>query len=76
MKPQEILFSVGFNKKEAQVYLAALELGGATITDIAQKANMEIPEVLISSELEKMFGELKTFIFRHAKGLQRNNSCG
>ena len=40
MKPQEILFSVGFNKKEAQVYLAALELGGATITDIAQKAGL------------------------------------
>lgn len=40
MEPQEILFSVGFNKKEAQVYLAALELGGATITDIAQKAGL------------------------------------
>lgn len=40
MKPQEILSNIGFNKKEAQVYLAALELGGATITDIAQKAGL------------------------------------
>lgn len=40
MKPQEILFSIGFDKKEAQVYLSALELGGATITDIAQKAGL------------------------------------
>lgn len=40
MEFQEILLNIGFNKKEAQVYLSALELGGATITDIAQKAGL------------------------------------
>lgn len=40
MDLQNTLLNIGFNKKEAQVYLAALELGGATITDIAQKAGL------------------------------------
>lgn len=40
MEPRDVLLNLGFNKKEAQVYLAALELGEATITDIAQKANL------------------------------------
>lgn len=40
MNPLNTLFSIGFTKKEAAVYLAALELGEATITDIAEKAGL------------------------------------
>jgi HTH-type transcriptional regulator, sugar sensing transcriptional regulator len=40
MEIQNILLSIGFNRKEVQVYLAALELAEATITDIAQKAKI------------------------------------
>lgn len=40
MEPRDVLLNLGFNKKEAQVYLAALELGESTITDIAQKAGL------------------------------------
>lgn len=38
MEIKPILHQFGLNGKKADVYLAALELGGASVTDIAQKA--------------------------------------
>lgn len=40
MQIQKVIEQLGFSAKDAKVYLAALELGEAHISDIAQKANM------------------------------------
>lgn len=47
------LDKIGLNNKQANVYLALLELGEAKITDIAKQANLKRPTVyLIIAELE------------------------
>lgn len=49
------LQKIGLSEKQSAVYLAALELGEATITDIARKAELKRPTVyLIIEELEIM----------------------
>jgi len=37
----ETLLQMGLNEKEAKVYLACLELGGATIAEIAEKSGVK-----------------------------------
>ena len=42
MSLESKLFQLGLNQKQAKVYLAALELGKASITEIAKKAEKVI----------------------------------
>jgi len=46
----EILQQVGLSKRTAKVYLACLELGPASISDIAKKANIKRPTVYLAME--------------------------
>ncbi len=51
------LLSIGFSEKEIEVYLALLELGKGTVTEIARKAGINRPtayHVLASLELKKL----------------------
>ncbi len=51
------LISIGFSEKEIEVYLALLELGKGTVTQIARKAGINRPtayHVLASLELKKL----------------------
>ncbi|MBP6931750.1 MAG: helix-turn-helix domain-containing protein [Candidatus Pacebacteria bacterium] len=51
------LLSIGFSEKEIEVYLALLELGKGTVTQIARKAGINRPtayHVLASLELKKL----------------------
>lgn len=41
MEIREVLSQLGLDGKKADVYLAALELGGASVIDIAKKANIK-----------------------------------
>lgn len=43
MNPQEALKSIGLGEKEAAIYLAALELGQETVSQIAKKAGIKRP---------------------------------
>jgi len=54
MKPTDLV-QFGLNEKEAAVYLAALELGSATVQQIAQKAGLKRPTayVIIRSLIDK-----------------------
>ncbi len=40
MNPQQLLEKLGYHPHEAQVYLAALELGEATVSELAHRADM------------------------------------
>lgn len=54
MTPQEVLISFGLNEKESSVYLACLELGQDSITEISKKANVKRPTTyLIVESLHK-----------------------
>lgn len=61
------LLEFGLNEKEAAFYLAALELGRATLTDIAEKAsiNRTTGYLIVSSLGEK--GLVKTIIHKRKK---------
>jgi HTH-type transcriptional regulator, sugar sensing transcriptional regulator len=53
MEIQGVLESLGLNKKEAEVYLALLELGTASVQGIAQKAGVKRPTTyLILDDLQ------------------------
>jgi sugar-specific transcriptional regulator TrmB len=41
MEPKQILEQFGLTGRKADVYLAALELGGASVIDVARKANIK-----------------------------------
>ncbi|MDQ5931887.1 MAG: HTH-type transcriptional regulator, sugar sensing transcriptional regulator [Patescibacteria group bacterium] len=49
---KSLLKKLGFTEGEAAVYLAALELGGATVQDIAKKAN--VSRVTTYASIEKL----------------------
>ncbi len=54
MEINEVFHQIGLNEKEAQVYLALLELGSATVHPIANKANIKRPTTyLILDDLQK-----------------------
>ncbi|MFA6106174.1 MAG: helix-turn-helix domain-containing protein [Patescibacteria group bacterium] len=65
MISQKELIELGFNKKEAKVYLAILELGPGTATEISRKAGInrttsyDILESLASEGLVHLIGETK-----------------
>lgn len=58
------LKEAGFEKKEAEIYLAVLELGNATVSDISRKAG--IKRTTIYEYLEKLLGE--SLIHKTVKG--------
>lgn len=66
----ELLKKIGFNENKAQVYLACLELGSATATEIAKKANVlrttvyKILEELNNQGLVETDSKLYTKTFR------------
>jgi len=54
MEITEILEKIGLNQKEASVYLAALELGTATVESIARKAGTKRPTTyLVLDDLQR-----------------------
>lgn len=54
MTPQEVLNSLGLNQKESAVYLACLELGQESITEISKKAGVKRPTTyLVLDSLQK-----------------------
>jgi len=65
MISQKELIELGFSKREAKVYLALLELGSSTATEIARKAainrttSYDILESLTSEGLVHLIGETK-----------------
>ncbi|MFA6171419.1 MAG: helix-turn-helix domain-containing protein [Patescibacteria group bacterium] len=65
MISQKELIGLGFNKKEAKVYLALLELGPGTATEIARKAGInrttsyDILEALSSNGLVHLLADTK-----------------
>lgn len=65
MITQEQLIKLGFSQKETSVYLALLELGPSTATEIARKAGInrttsyDILESLVSDGLVSLTGEAK-----------------
>ncbi|MFA4817759.1 MAG: helix-turn-helix domain-containing protein [Parcubacteria group bacterium] len=70
MITQEQLINLGFSPKEAVVYLALLELGPSTATEIARKAGInrttsyDILESLLSDDLASLTGEAKIQKYR------------
>ncbi len=64
-----VLKDFGFSKKEADVYLAVLELGDATITDIAKKVKFprtscyEIVKTLIARHMISYFVKKRTRLY-------------
>ena len=40
------LMSVGFTREESKIYIALVELGGATIAEVASMSRLSIPVVL------------------------------
>jgi sugar-specific transcriptional regulator TrmB len=52
MNPQELLEKLGYHHYEANIYLAALELGEATVSDLAHKT--EMPRTSIQEVLNTM----------------------
>lgn len=65
MLKKEQLIELGFGDKEASVYLALLELGPSTTTEISRRAGInrttgyDILESLVSDELVNLIGETK-----------------
>jgi len=65
MITQKQLIELGFNQKEANVYLALLELGPSTATEIARKAKInrttayDILDSLVGNSLINLIGETK-----------------
>ncbi len=54
MNPLQALESIGLSTKQTALYLAALELGQTSITELAKKANLKRPTTyLILEELKK-----------------------
>ena len=55
MEIKTVIEKIGLSKKQTDIYLALLELGEATITDIARTATMKRPTTyLIINELEML----------------------
>lgn len=54
------LKEIGLNEKEAKVYLAALELGEATVQEIARKSGVKRPTVYLEAESLKQKGLIST----------------
>lgn len=52
---REILETVGLSAKEAQVYLASLELGGGTVSDLAKKSR--VPRTTIYAIIEPLLSK-------------------
>lgn len=54
METTEVLAKIGLNEKQANVYLALLELGTASVQTVAQKADIKRPTAyLVLDELEQ-----------------------
>lgn len=67
MKIRTVIEQLGYSPQEASVYLAALELGGSTATDIAKKARIPRTSVnLIIAALNKK-GLMSAYIQRKRK---------
>jgi len=67
MKTRTVIEQLGYSPQEASVYLAALELGGSTATDIAKKARIPRTSVnLIIAALNKK-GLMSAYIQRKRK---------
>ena len=56
MNPHEALQAIGLNEKETAVYLAALELGQDTVSNIAKKARIKRPTCYLVLETLKQRG--------------------
>ena len=67
MNPQALLEKLGYTPHEVKIYLAALELGDATVTELAHKA--EFPRTTVQEVIEHMQkkGLLKPFIKKQHK---------
>jgi len=67
MRPKTIIEQLGYSPSEAAIYLAALELGGSTATDIAKKARIPRTSAnLIIAALNKK-GLMTAYIQRKRK---------
>jgi sugar-specific transcriptional regulator TrmB len=67
MRPKTLIEQLGYSPQEAAVYLAALELGGSTATDIAKKARIPRTSAnLIIASLNKK-GLMTAYIQRKRK---------
>lgn len=56
MTPQEALKTIGLNDKEIKVYLACLELGQETVTNIAKKAGLKRPTTYLVLDALRLRG--------------------
>lgn len=67
---ETLLENLGFSKKKAKIYLAILELGEASVIEIAQKANLKrttvyniLPELISDGLVKKSVKNKKRFFF-------------
>lgn len=67
MQIQKIIEQLGFTAKEAKVYLAALQLGEAHISDIAEKVSMPRSSVQVIADKLNREGLLNFYIMRRYK---------
>jgi HTH-type transcriptional regulator, sugar sensing transcriptional regulator len=58
---QTTLQKIGLNKKQAAVYIAALELGEASMTELTKKAGLKRPTVYLLVEELELMGLLSSF---------------
>ena len=55
MIEQQVLENLGLSEKEAEIYLALLELGTGTVVEVAKKSGVKRPTAyLVLDELKKM----------------------
>ena len=80
MIEEKVFADLGLSEKEAQVYLALLELGSGTVGEIAKKANIKRPTVyVVLDELQKrglvskmLEGAKSTFIAEDPATLEKS----
>jgi len=53
----KILRNLGLNEKEAKIYLACLELGSATVQEVAQKSSIK------RTNIYNLLGSLKKKVY-------------
>lgn len=67
MQIQKVIEQLGFTAKEAKVYLAALHLGEAHISDIAEKVKMPRSSVQVIADKLNKEGLLNFYVMRRYK---------
>lgn len=67
MRPQYVIEKLGYSHKEAKVYLAALSLGEAHVSDIAKQANLPRSTAQVIIDRLHQDGLINFYVMRRYK---------